>query len=312
MDLKNKNIMIDNNNFNYKINNKKPIRLDNTVSKNKNLNLLTATTHHLNTQIKKRLLNLKNNKTVYKRNKDLKTRHNLFQEDGFYKYYNVINNNNKFNNQWYKKFNFVSNEIRFTNVRSISLYNAPAIDKLLGHFIKKGKRSIAEKIFYDVVLFLRKETKDNPLKIFYNILKKNRIFMDVKVLKRSGRKLDLPKFIKTHRRYFNAIKWLIKTIESRKEYGNIFTKKLSLELLNIMDSKRSTSYKRLLRIRILKGRINQRYTRRKKRFNKKKSWEEIIKETLTYYKTTKKKNNIEIDLKKSLNILQGPYIKKLI
>jgi small subunit ribosomal protein S7 len=183
-------------------------------------------------------------------------------------YYRYGNDDLKLKQNLYTSFNHISKHLRFTHSidRSISIYHTKPIDKVLGYLIKKGQKSVAEKIFYNVLYTLRKKTNSYPLKVLYRVLKNVRPVVDVKTIKKSGRKLEVPKILGVSRRFFLATNWLIKSSESHKEY-NRFNDKFLSEILNSIKFKSaSNTLKKSLMLRVIKSRINQRY----RYFNEKK------------------------------------------
>jgi ribosomal protein S7 len=251
-----------------------------------------------------------------------KFKFNKYLGKNFY-YYENTNTKSKLN--LYNKFNNISKYLRFTYSmnRSISIYHTKTIDKLLGYFIKKGEKAIAEKIFYNVIYILRKKTNSHPLKFLYRVLKNTRPVVDVKIIKKSGRKLEIPKILGVSRRFYLAIKWLLKSTESHKEY-NTFNKRFLTEIFNSINNKSaSNSIKKSLMIKVVKSRINQRYkyldNKKKIKFleysKSIKSSKSIkphkLKESSIFIKPVESSEDIRyiIDIKKSLSAVRGS-IKK--
>lgn len=251
-------------------------------------------------------------------------------KNNFYRYSNT---DLQIKHNLYTSFGHISKYLRFTNRinRSVSIYHTKPIDKLLGFFIKKGQKSIAEKIFYNIIFILRKKTNIYPLKVIYKGLKNVRPVVDVKIIKKSGRKLELPKILGVSRRFYLAMKWLIKSSETHEEY-NSFDKKFLIEILNSIKLKSgSSTLKKSLMSRVIKSRINQRYKyfdeRKKiKLFNllklskvqklpkKSKSPKLLIMSPNGSTKNIKPSENIRyiVDVKKSLSAVRGSIRKNFI
>lgn len=252
------------------------------------------------------------------------------KKKNFYRYQNT---DLKIQQNLYTSFNHISKYLRFTHSidRSVSIYHTKPIDKLLGFFIKKGQKSIAENIFYNVIFILRKRTNLYPLKLIYKALKNVRPVVDVKIIKKSGRKLELPKILGVSRRFYLAMKWLIKSSETHQEY-NTFDKKFLLEILNSIKLKSgSSTLKKSLMSRVIKSRINQRYKYfdERKKFklfnllksskiqklpNKAKLTKLSIMSPNESVKNIKPSENIRyiVDVKKSLSAVRGSIRKNFI
>lgn len=254
-----------------------------------------------------------------------KSRKNL--KHNYYRYGNI---DLKIKQNLYHSFNHISKFLRFTHPidRSISIYHTKPIDKVLGYLIKKGQKSIAEKIFYNVIYNLRKKTNSYPLKVLYKVLKNVRPVVDVKTIKKSGRKLEVPKILGVSRRFFLATTWLIKSSESHKEY-NTFDKKFLSEILNSIKLKSaSNTLKKSLMLRVIKSRINQRYRyfsekRKSMLFNSLKTStksEKVPTKSPKYIQPAKSSKNVKssmkvryiVDMKKSLSAVRGAIRKNFI
>lgn len=126
-----------------------------------------------------------------------------------------------------------------------AVYNSLEVDKLINYVMRDGKKTVAEKIVYNVLDELKKENQD-PLKILHQAIDNVAPNHEVKPRRLGGASYLVPIEVRRERRLFLALNWIITAASDRsnKEYHN-FSKKLLAELLDASKNQGQAVAKRL-------------------------------------------------------------------
>jgi small subunit ribosomal protein S7 len=106
--------------------------------------------------------------------------------------------------------------------------------RLAGAFINKlmerGKKTTAERIFYDALAVVESRAKRSGLEVFEQAVKNATPLIEVKPRRVGGSTYQVPVEIRPERRQALAIRWLIQA--SRARGGRSMAERLSAELLD--------------------------------------------------------------------------------
>ena len=109
-------------------------------------------------------------------------------------------------------------------------YNSVAVARFINHLMRKGKKSIAEKIMYQALDLIAKKTKqENPLVIFEKAIENTSPLMEVVSRRIGGANYQVPREVRQDRRFFLATEWIIKAARVKK--GKPMAEKLAEELM---------------------------------------------------------------------------------
>ena len=123
------------------------------------------------------------------------------------------------------------------------VYSDLVVAKFVNNLMKDGKKSVAEKIFYDSLnLISKKESTDSPLDIFKKALKNAAPVVEVKSKRIGGATYQVPIDIPENRRMALAMRWIISFARSRK--GNSMVDRLCAELVSASKNEGSTIKKK--------------------------------------------------------------------
>ena len=123
------------------------------------------------------------------------------------------------------------------------VYGDLVVAKFVNNLMKDGKKSVAEKIFYDSLnLISKKENTDSPLDIFKKALKNAAPVVEVKSKRIGGATYQVPIDIPENRRMALAMRWIISFARSRK--GNSMVDRLCAELVSASKNEGSTIKKK--------------------------------------------------------------------
>ena len=106
-------------------------------------------------------------------------------------------------------------------------------DALAGQFInyimRKGKKSVAEKIFYNAIDILTKKTGQPGLNVFKKALENVRPVLEVRPRRVGGATYQVPIEVRSSRSITLAMRWIISYTKQRSEHS--VAEKLAAELL---------------------------------------------------------------------------------
>jgi small subunit ribosomal protein S7 len=115
------------------------------------------------------------------------------------------------------------------------VYNSPLVTKFINGLMEGGKKSNAEKIFYNALLQLGDKVGDDPLKAFKRAIDNVRPQVEVKSRRVGGSTYQVPLEVPQERRGSLAIRWIVGAARSRGEKTMI--DRLTGELLDAANNR---------------------------------------------------------------------------
>ena len=110
------------------------------------------------------------------------------------------------------------------------VYGDLIVAKFINNLMKKGKKSLAEKIFYQSIEKIKKQGKvDDGIELFKKAIDNVATMLEVKSKRIGGATYQVPIEISGARRMALAMRWIISYSKSRK--GQTMADKLAAELL---------------------------------------------------------------------------------
>ena len=110
------------------------------------------------------------------------------------------------------------------------VYGDLIVAKFINNLMKKGKKSLAEKIFYQSIEKIKKQGKvDDGIELFKKALENVAPVLEVKSKRIGGATYQVPIEISEGRRMALAMRWIIGYSKSRK--GQTMADRLAAELL---------------------------------------------------------------------------------
>jgi len=122
------------------------------------------------------------------------------------------------------------------------IYENRHAGKFINNLMYKGKKSLAERIFYASMEILGERTRKNPIEVFELALRNATPILEVKPRRVGGSTYQVPVEIKGERRQALAIRWLLQS--ARKRSGKSMAEKLAGELLDASNNVGTTIKKR--------------------------------------------------------------------
>ncbi|MEN8199794.1 MAG: 30S ribosomal protein S7 [Thermodesulfobacteriota bacterium] len=122
-------------------------------------------------------------------------------------------------------------------------YNSVLVSKFTNGIMECGKKSIAQRIFYDAMdIVAAKVTDEEPLTIFEEAMEKVRPKVEVKSRRVGGATYQVPMEVRQVRRNALAIRWIISFAKARS--GKSMSEKLAAEFLDAYNDRGAAVKKR--------------------------------------------------------------------
>jgi len=115
------------------------------------------------------------------------------------------------------------------------LYGSKLVTKFINSLMKDGKKSVAEKIFYQAVQEFAEKVGEEPLKAFEQALENVKPQLEVKSRRVGGANYQVPVEVRPDRQQALAIRWLVQYARGRGEKGMV--KKLAAELYDAYNNR---------------------------------------------------------------------------
>jgi len=114
-------------------------------------------------------------------------------------------------------------------------YNSVIAAKFINNLMRKGKKSIAQKIFYTALnLAVKKAKKESPIEILEEAIKNTSPLLEVKSRRVGGATYQVPYEVKGKRREALAMRWIIEVAKKKK--GKPMADKLAQELVDAFNN----------------------------------------------------------------------------
>ena len=110
------------------------------------------------------------------------------------------------------------------------VYNDLAVAKFVNYIMEKGKKGIAEKIFYSSMDTIKQRTKTDGLKIFQKAVESASPSVEVKSRRIGGATYQVPIEVQRKRSFYLASLWIINAAKARS--GKPMSERLASELIS--------------------------------------------------------------------------------
>jgi len=114
--------------------------------------------------------------------------------------------------------------------------------RFINNIMRRGKKSLAERILYRALEIIQERTKEDPLKIFEKSVSNVKPVIEVKSRRVGGATYQVPTEVRPERRTALAIRWLITYAQERSEKS--MEEKLAAELLDAANNRGGAIKKR--------------------------------------------------------------------
>lgn len=108
-------------------------------------------------------------------------------------------------------------------------YGNAMVAKFINYAMRRGKKSLAERIVYQMFDVLEKKYREDPLTVFDRALRNAGPTLEVKSRRIGGATYQVPREVRGDRRLFLAAKWILDAARARN--GTSMHEKLAGEIL---------------------------------------------------------------------------------
>ena len=110
------------------------------------------------------------------------------------------------------------------------IYNSVDIAKFINRLMTRGKKSIAQNIFYSTMENIKEKTNQEPTEVFKKALTNATPLIEVKARRIGGANYQVPIEVRADRRQTLALRWL--TMFSRKRGERTMEERLANEIMD--------------------------------------------------------------------------------
>jgi len=123
------------------------------------------------------------------------------------------------------------------------VYNSKLVSKFINCLMTDGKKSVAQKVFYDALDIIEKKLKTQnsklktvePLEVFETAVNNVKPLLEVRSKRIGGASYQVPMQVKPKRQQSLAFRWIIQSARSKK--GSPFCQRLSSELMDAYNAR---------------------------------------------------------------------------
>jgi small subunit ribosomal protein S7 len=121
-------------------------------------------------------------------------------------------------------------------------YHDKLVAKFINGLMRRGKKSVAERIFYRALNLINEKIHSDPLKIFQQAMENVKPLIEVRPRRVGGATYQVPVEVRSERKTSLAIRWLISYAKQRPE--KTMEEKLSAELIDAANNRGGAIKKR--------------------------------------------------------------------
>jgi len=121
-------------------------------------------------------------------------------------------------------------------------YNSVLVSQFVNKLMMQGKKSTAQRIFYDALDIIEARTRRPGLEVFEQAVRNATPILEVKPRRVGGATYQVPVEVRADRRISLAIRWLVGA--SRKRSGKSMAEKLASELMDAANNTGTTIKRR--------------------------------------------------------------------
>ena len=122
------------------------------------------------------------------------------------------------------------------------VYGSVDVAKFINRLMRRGKRSVAEKIFYSTMNNLQEKTKEDATEVFKKVLTNVIPLLEVKARRIGGSTYQVPIEVKADRGMALGTSWIIES--AKKRSGKSMIEKLTNEILDAANGSGASVKKR--------------------------------------------------------------------
>ncbi len=115
-------------------------------------------------------------------------------------------------------------------------YNSKLVSKFINCLMWGGKKSVAQRVFYDAMDVMSKKMKDvQPLEVFETAVNNVRPLIEVRSKRVGGASYQVPMQVSSKRQQSLAFRWILESARGKK--GKPMCQRLASELMDAYDGR---------------------------------------------------------------------------
>jgi len=126
-------------------------------------------------------------------------------------------------------------EVKKREILSDPKYHDVLISKFINGIMRRGKKSLAERIFYHALDIIKERTHSDPIKTFNQAMDNVKPLIEVRPRRVGGATYQVPVEVRPERKTTLAIRWIIGYAKQRSE--KTMEEKLSAELIEAANNR---------------------------------------------------------------------------
>jgi small subunit ribosomal protein S7 len=112
------------------------------------------------------------------------------------------------------------------------VHNSELLGRFINFLMERGKKSVAQAIVYDALRIVKAKKKEDPIKIFEQVISTAKPQVEVRSKRVGGANYQVPMPVVGKRQNALAFRWIITAAKARK---GPMAKKLAQEFLDILE-----------------------------------------------------------------------------
>lgn len=133
-------------------------------------------------------------------------------------------------------------EVRKREILPDPKYHEILTAKFINGIMRRGKKSLAERIFYGALNIMKDRTHSDPIKMFNQAMDNVKPLIEVRPRRVGGATYQVPVEVRPERKTALAIRWIINYSKQRSE--KTMEEKLSAELIDAANNRGAAVKKR--------------------------------------------------------------------
>jgi small subunit ribosomal protein S7 len=126
-------------------------------------------------------------------------------------------------------------EVRKREILPDPKYHDSLIAKFINGIMRRGKKSLSERVFYRALDIVKDKTHSDPVKIFSQAMDNVKPLIEVRPRRVGGATYQVPVEVRPQRKVALAIRWIIGYAQQRSE--KTMEEKLSAELIDAANNR---------------------------------------------------------------------------
>jgi len=122
------------------------------------------------------------------------------------------------------------------------IYGSVEVTKFINRIMRRGKKSLAERIFYSTLKKIEERTNEKPMEVFDKALHNATPLLEVKARRIGGSTYQVPIEVKADRGFALSSSWIIEA--AKKRGGKSFVDKLTNEIIDASNGSGAACKKR--------------------------------------------------------------------